>query len=188
MLQPLVSLPYLLNWHGRYVKLNGSLGYPALRPHFNQFNLLLGKLQSLSSCAHYFQWFTGYLKHVVLLMSQVYVSKKLPYFLTCTSVVLCILSCAHLTNACSKLIIKKIRLICMRSNLEVNTAWFRFFVFIVDSDHRQHISIVFLLLTLNKYSPVGCEIRVKMLLKPYFKVSFIQQFIIAPNWNKFRPH
>ena len=41
--------------------------YPVLlpRPHksFNQLNLLLGKVQSLWSCAHYFQWFTGYLNY-----------------------------------------------------------------------------------------------------------------------------
>ena len=52
---------------------------PALgpRPHksFSQFNLLLGKVWSLWSCAHYFQWFTGYLNHVVLLISKVYVLK-----------------------------------------------------------------------------------------------------------------
>ena len=166
--------------------------YPALgpRPHksFNQLNLFLGKDQSRESCAHYFQWFTGYLKHVVLLMSQVHVSKKLSYFLMCTLIVLWILSCAQLRNACSKLIIPKIRLICMCSNLEINTAWLRSFVFIVDFDHSQQISIVFLVLTLNKYLPVGCERRAIMFWKPYFKVFFIQQFIIAPNWNKLQSH
>ena len=101
--------------------------YPALRPwyhkSFNQLNFLLGKIQSLWSCANYFQWFTGYLKHVGLLMSQAHVLKKLPYFSMCTSVVSWILSCAQLTNACSKLIIKKIRLIYMCSHLEKTTAW-----------------------------------------------------------------
>ena len=38
---------------------------------FNQLNLLLFKVQSLWSCAHYFQWFTGYLNHVDLVMSHV---------------------------------------------------------------------------------------------------------------------
>ena len=168
--------------------------YPALGPRshksFNQLNLLLGKVRSLWSCAHYFQWFTGYLKHVVLLMPQVHVLKKLPYFLMCTYVVLWILSCVQLTkcmfkvnNACVK-----IRLICMCSNLKINTAWLCSLVFIVDFDHSQHIRIVFLLWTLNKYLSVGCERRVIMFWKPYFKVSFIQQFIIALNWNKLRPH
>ena len=127
-------------------------------------------------------------KYFVLLMSQVHVSKKLPYFLMCTSIVLWILSCAQLRNACSKLIIPKIRLIYMCLNLEINTAWLRSFVFIVDFDHNQQISIVFLILTLNKCLPVGCERRVIIFWKPYFKVSFIQQFIIAPNWNKLQPH
>ena len=31
----------------------------------------------------YFQWFTGYLKHVDLLMSHVHVLKKLPHCLIC---------------------------------------------------------------------------------------------------------
>ena len=33
---------------------------------------LVKSLLSLSLCAHYFQWFTGYLKHVDLLMSHVH--------------------------------------------------------------------------------------------------------------------
>ena len=83
---------------------------------------------------------------------------------------------------------KKIRLICMCSSLKINTACHRSFVFIVDFDHSQHINIVFLLLTLNKYLSVGCERQVIMFWKPYFKAYFIQQFIIAPNCNKLRPH
>ena len=83
---------------------------------------------------------------------------------------------------------KKIRLICMCSNLKINTAWHHSFVFIVNFDHSQHINIVFLLLTLNKYLSVGCEGQVIMFWKPYFKAYFIQQFIIAPNWNKIQPH
>ena len=51
----------------------GSLGYPVSSPRpykcFNQLNLLLGKVQSLWSWTHYFQWSTGYLNHVVLLIS-----------------------------------------------------------------------------------------------------------------------
>ena len=47
---------------------------------------------------------------------------------------------------------KKTWLICwMCSKLKVNTAWHRLGVFIVDLDHRQHINIVFLLLTLKKH-------------------------------------
>ena len=77
---------------------------------------------------------------------------------------------------------KKISLIYKCSSLKINTACHRSFVF-VDLDHSQHINIGFLLLTLNKYLPVGCERQI-MFWKPYF----IQQFIIAPNWNKLRPH
>ena len=83
---------------------------------------------------------------------------------------------------------KKIRLICMCSSLKINTACHRSFVFIVDFDHSQHINIDFLLSTLNKYLSVGCERQVIMFWKPYFKVYFIQQFIIAPSWNKLPPH
>ena len=83
---------------------------------------------------------------------------------------------------------KKIRLICMCSSLKINTACHRSFVFIVYFDHSQHINIVFLLLTLNKYLSVGCERQVIMFWKPYFKAYFIQQFIIEPNWNKLRLH
>ena len=83
---------------------------------------------------------------------------------------------------------KKIRLICMCSSLKINTACHRSFVFIVDFDHSQHINIDFLLSTLNKYLSVGCERQVIMFWKPYFKVYFIQQFIIAPNRNKLPPH
>ena len=57
---------------------------------------------------------------------------------------------------------KKIRLICMCSSLKINTACHRSFVFIVDFDHSQHINIVFLLLNLNKYLSVRCDIQVIM--------------------------
>ena len=92
------------------------------------------------------------------------------------------------TDKCMfKVINKKIRL-CMCSSLEINTAWLHSIVFTVDFGHSQHISIVFLLLTLNKYLPVRCERRVIMFWKPYFKACFIEQFISAPNWNNVRPH
>ena len=42
----------------------------------NKLSLLLVTVQSLWSCVNYFQWFTGYLNHVDLLMSQVHVSKE----------------------------------------------------------------------------------------------------------------
>ena len=50
---------------------------PSSHKSFNKLNLLLFKVQSLWSCAHYFQWFMGYLNHVDLLMSHVHVLKKL---------------------------------------------------------------------------------------------------------------
>ena len=57
---------------------------------FIKLNLLV-KAQWQWSCARYFQWFTGYLNHVDLLMSYVHVLKKLPQCLMCTWVVLWIL-------------------------------------------------------------------------------------------------
>ena len=78
-------------------------------PHkrFNQLNLFLVQFQSLCSCAHYIQWFTGYINHVDLLMSHEHVLKKLPYCLMCTYVVLWALSCIKMTNTCWNLTIKK---------------------------------------------------------------------------------
>ena len=60
---------------------------------------------------------------------------------------------------------KKNRLICMCSNLKINTAWHHSGAFIVDFDHTYHISIVFVLLTSNKYLSVGCEAEVLMFWK-----------------------
>ena len=57
---------------------------PGPKNFFNQLNLLLLKVQSLWSCAHYFQWLMGYLNHVHLLLPHVHVLKKLPYCLMCT--------------------------------------------------------------------------------------------------------
>ena len=54
---------------------------PQSYKNFNQLNLLLGKVQSIWSYAHYFKWSMGYWNHFVLLISQVHVLKKLPYFL-----------------------------------------------------------------------------------------------------------
>ena len=53
----------------------------------------------------------------------------------------------------------------MSSKLKINTAWHSSDVFIVDFDHRQHINIVFLFLTLNKYLAAGCERQVKTFWK-----------------------
>ena len=69
----------------------------------------------------------------------------------------------------------------MCSSLKINTAYHRSFVFIVDFDHSQHIDIVFLLLTLNKYFSDQCERQAIMFSKPFLKAYFIQQFITAPN-------
>ena len=61
----------------------------------------------------------------------------------------------------SKVNNKKIRLICwMCSKLKINTAWHCSGVFVADFDHSQHVNIVFLLLTLNKYLSAGCERQV----------------------------
>ena len=61
-----------------YIATLRCLGYPAPIPqpsylalgpqkNFNHLNFLLFKVQSLCSCAHYFQWFTGYVDftHVI---------------------------------------------------------------------------------------------------------------------------
>ena len=53
----------------------------------------------------------------------------------------------------------------MCSKLKVNTAWHSSSVFIVDFDHIRHINIVFILLTLNKYLSVGCQMQVIMFWK-----------------------
>ena len=61
---------------------------------------------------------------------------------------------------------EKIRLICwICSKLKLNTIWHRSSVFNVDFDQSQYISIMFLLLTLNKNLSVGCERQVIMFWK-----------------------
>ena len=85
---------------------------------------------------------------------------------------------------------KKIRLICwMCSMLKINTAWHRSGVFIVDFDHSQHINIVLLLLTLNKFlwtshNVLKIQKAIYLYRNERCKAYFIQRFIIAPNWNK----
>ena len=53
----------------------------------------------------------------------------------------------------------------MCSKLKINTAWHSSSVFIIDFDHSRHINIVFILLTLNKYLSVGCQMQVIMFWK-----------------------
>ena len=53
----------------------------------------------------------------------------------------------------------------MCSKLIVNTAWHSSGIFVVSFDHSQHINIMFLLLTLNKYLSVGSERQVIMFWK-----------------------
>ena len=66
----------------------------------------------------------------------------------------------------SKVNNKQIRLICwMCSKLKINTAWHRSGVFVADFDRNQHVNIVLLLLTLNKYLSAGCESQVIMFWK-----------------------
>ena len=106
---------------------------PAPSPHksFNKRNHLLVKVQSLWSCAHCFQWFTGYLNHTDLLMSQVHVFKETTPLLNVhlsffVDFILCMF----------KVRTKKIRLICwMCTKLQINTEWHCSGVFIVDFDH-----------------------------------------------------
>ena len=147
---------------------------------FNHLNFLLFKVQSLCSCAHYFQWFTDYVDftHVIctcfketVLLFNVHLS----YFADFT---LC--PTGKFKINCLKLIIKKITVICwMRSKLKVNTAW-----------HSWLINIVFLFLSLNKYLAVGCERQVIMKTQKAIsfvlnkKSHFIQRFIVAPIRNK----
>ena len=53
----------------------------------------------------------------------------------------------------------------MCSKLKINRAWHRSGVFVADFDHREHVNIVFLLLTLNKCLSVGCKRHVIMFRK-----------------------
>ena len=103
-------------------------------------------------------------------LSQDEVLKKLSYFFNLHWSCFAPLSCAQLTNTCSKLTIKKIGLIRICPSLKINTACHCSFVFVVDFDHSQHVNIVFLLLTFIKY----------MFWQPYFKVYLIQEF---PQYN-----
>ena len=58
----------------------------------------------------------------------------------------------------------------MCSKLKLNIKWHRPGVFVFDFDKKQHISIVFLLLTLNKHLSAGCE---KQLVKRELMFIFV---------------
>ena len=112
---------------------------------------------STSGCLNH----TGCLNHVSFLLSDVATCfKETALLFNVLIIILRILSCAQLANTCSKLTIKKIGWICwMCSKSKTNTAWHSSGVFI-DFDQSQHINIMFLLLTLNKYFSVECESQV----------------------------
>ena len=114
--------------------------YPAPGPHKSlKLNVLLFRVQSLRLCAHYFQWFTGYLNHVALLMSHVNVFKETTLlFNVHLSFFVDIILCP--TDKYMFKVNKKIRLICwMCSKLKINTAWHRsgvcYFFFLIYFDH-----------------------------------------------------
>ena len=50
----------------------------------------------------------------------------------------------------------------MCSKLKVNTVYHRSGVLVANFDHNEHVNIVLLLLTLDKYLSVGCESQVIM--------------------------
>ena len=146
----------------------GCLGYPApgsyIRPSapglnksFNQLSLLLVKVQSLWFCALYFQWYTRYLNLVDLLIALLF-----NVHLSCfVDFILCLTD-----KYMFKFINKKIKMICwMCSKLKVNNSMTSFWCFYCWLGHSHHISIVLLLLTLNKYLSARCEKQVIMFWK-----------------------
>ena len=144
MVQTLLVLAYVFQ---------GCLSYPAPGPYksFIQLHLLV-KSQWLWSCAHFFSMVYGLFKPCWLIDVSCTCLKET------TPLVNLLLSCFVDFILCPtdkymfKVKDKKIWLICwMCSKLKVNTAWHRLGVFIVDLDDRQHINIVFLLLTLKKH-------------------------------------
>ena len=114
-------------------------------PHksFSKLNLLV-KVQWLWSCVHYFQWFTGCLNDIDLLIPHVnYPNDPLNHanlHLSCFVDFILFPTDKYMFKVNDK----KTWLICwMCSKLKVNTAWHRSGVFIVEFDDS--------LLTLNKY-------------------------------------
>ena len=85
----------------------------------------------------------------------------------------------------SKVNNKKIRLIYwMCSKLKIDTAWHRSGGFVADFDHNQHVNIVFLLSTLNKYLSAGCERQVIMFWKhKKWYVCFVLKVASALSFN-----
>ena len=147
--------------------------HPALisGPHksFNKLNLLLVRVQSLWSCAHYFWCFTSLhdTKGITSLMLHVATCFKETVLLFNANLSFVVDSILSQTDKyMSKVNTKQIRLICwMCSKLKVNTVCHRSGVFVADFDHNQHVNIVLLLLTLNKYLSAGCESQVIMFWK-----------------------
>ena len=125
---------------------------------FNKLNVLLVKVQPRWSCAHYFQRFTCYLNHIDLLCLK----KTTLLFNVHLSCFADFIQCPT-DEYMFKVNNKKIWLICwICSKLKLNTAWHHPGVFIVDFGHSQHINIVLLLLTLNKYLSTACRKQVIM--------------------------
>ena len=72
----------------------------------------------------------------------------------------------------------------MCSKLKINVAWHRSGVFVADFDHNQHVNIVFLLLTLNKYLSAGCERQVIMFWKDKKRyISFVLKVASTLSFN-----
>ena len=167
---------------------------PSSHKNFNQLNFFLFKVQSLWSCAHYFQWFTGYLNQAELLIWHVATcfretASLFNMHLSCfVDFILCP------TNKYMFKVYKKARLICwMCSKLKIYTPWHSSTVFIVDFDHSQHINYRFS--TFNFEQVFVSRVRKKVIVfwkhkkryvfrKKSCKAYFIQWFIIEPNWNK----
>ena len=125
-------------------------------PHksFNKLNFLLVNVESLWSCAHYFQWFTGYwLTHVLCtcfkettLLFNVHLSCFMNFILCPTD------------KYTFKVHNEKVRLISwMCWKLKLNTTWHLSNVFVVNFDQSQYVNIAFLLLTVGKYLSGECE-------------------------------
>ena len=68
----------------------------------------------------------------------------------------------------------------MCSKLIVNTAWHSSGIFVVYFDHSQHINIMFLLLTLNKYLSLGSERQVIMFWKHNKQYIFFAIKVTTP--------
>ena len=125
------------------------------------------------SCAHYFQWFTGFLNYGDLLM-------------------------LHVATTFKEIALFIVHLSCFVDFILCPTDKYMFKVnnnFIVDSEHShsQHINIVFLLLTLNKYfvsrvrkashNVLKTQKAICLFRNKSCKAYFIQRFIILYKLN-----